>query len=292
MILKRKYKASIEEPTLEEQILLADHESLFGGVVDRTRNFEKALKYDITRCVLNIFSNTTITYNGRTDFFTDSFQRHLSDIFFTLHENGRCYLKFNELGGISDVSALKIGAVEIIDLSYKISNITQKQAANKAMELFGVAADCQFTTLNERGVMGIISPQKGVEVKNSAKGSFQHLINKAFGARGNQYKIAAVDMPMQYSQVTIPVKDLDILENKKEAIANVARIDGIQEDMILSGSTFDNTHQAIIQTYSDFKGVIYGWINQIESQLITLKSAQLYTVDFTGLPNIDQTKTI
>jgi hypothetical protein len=79
---------------------------------------------------------------------------------------------------------------------------------------------------------------------------------------------------------------LDLLLNKKDATGTVARIYGIGEDMIQSGSTFSNKDAAIIQTYSDYKGLIYGWISQIEDQLLSFRNPEQYEITFTGVPQL------
>jgi len=79
------------------------------------------------------------------------------------------------------------------------------------------------------------------------------------------------------------------LENEKRAVANVARIYGIQEDMILSGSTFDNKENAIIQTYTDFKGMMYNWIVQIEKErLASFRVLDKFDITFPGVPQMNK----
>jgi hypothetical protein len=82
------------------------------------------------------------------------------------------------------------------------------------------------------------------------------------------------------------------LENERNATAKVARLYGIQEDMILSGSTFDNKENAIIQTYTDYKGLIYDWITQIESEMLaSFRQMDGYNVTFPGVPQMNKTVT-
>ena len=97
---------------------------------------------------------------------------------------------------------------------------------------------------------------------------------------------------MNYTGVTLPIADLKLLENERAAVAKVARLYGIQEDMILSGSTFDNKENAIIQTYTDFKGLIYNWITQIEAEkLATVRRLDDYNITFPGVPQLNKKTT-
>ena len=58
--------------------------------------------------------------------------------------------------------------------------------------------------------------------------------------------------------------------------------------MIQGGSTFENKKESIVQTYSDYKGLIYNWISQIESQMISFRNIENYEVKFSGVPQLEE----
>ena len=290
---KLVYKANVDgDVSVEQQIIEAESELRHGHAIEHSRKFQISLRYDITRTVINIFSNSTIKYAGTITPFCDSLQRKLKDIFFSLHDNGYCFLQLDEKGRIIKIDNLS-GNVKLVDPAYEITNYTQKVAALKALEMYGVVTDSIYSVIDERGVMGMFSPQKDTIVKPGQALKLYESFKRLFGIKRGQRKFMITEVPMNYSGVSIPVKELELLENKKDATATVARIYGIQEDMILSGSTFDNKMNAIIQTYSDYKGLIYGWINQVESQLISFRKVDDYEITFTGIPqlNVEQNKT-
>jgi len=284
---KYTYKAHLDgSTTIEQQIEQVNRDSINGGY--RNKDFSECLKYDITRTVANIFGNSVITYNGNQDEYCQSLQGYLLDIYFALHDNGRCFLTYDN-GRITGVNKSK-GMVEIIDPAYRISKITQKQAAAKQLEFFGVVTNVQYSVLDERGMFGVFSPQKGEVVKESQKNKIYDSFKEIFGAKKGQRKFAITEIPMIYSGVNMPVKDLDLIENEKRATARVARVYGIQEDMILSGSTFDNKENAIIQTYTDYKGLIYDWITQIENELLaSFRIVDGFDITFPGVPQMNKT---
>lgn len=290
---KLVYKASLDgDITVEQQIEQANDDLLHNGAFTPKRKFEVSLRYDITRTVINILSNATIKYGGATTPICESFQKRLKDIFFKLHEYGFTWLRLDKQGRILSFDQ-NGGTIKLVDPAWEITGYTQKMAARKALEMYGVVTDSMFSVIDERGVLGIFSPDKGVELKPGAKEKFYEAFKKMFGIKRNQRKIALFEVPMTFSGVNLPVKDLDLLNNKKDATATVARIYGIQEDMILSGSTYDNKMNAIIQTYSDYKGLIYGWLNQYESQQISFRNVEAYEITFSGIPqmNVEQNKT-
>lgn len=284
---KYTYKAHLDgSTTIEQQIEQVNRDSINGGY--RNRDFSECLKYDITRTVANIFGNSVITYNGKTDEYCQSLQSYLLDIYFALHDNGRCFLTYDN-GRITGVNKSN-GMIEIVDPAYRISKITQKQAAHKQLEFFGVVTNVQYSVLDERGMFGVFSPQKGEVVKESQKNKIYESFQNIFGAKKGQRKFAITEVPMTYSGVNMPVKDLDLIENEKRATARVARVYGIQEDMILSGSTFDNKENAIIQTYTDYKGLIYDWITQIENELLaSFRLVDNFNITFPGVPQMNKT---
>ena len=280
------YKANLDgDCTVEQQIIEAEHDALHGVHVSVNRRFEKALIYDLTRTVCNIFSNASIKYNGLSTPLTKSLEVNLIDIFFAMHRDGRCFLKFDEHGAIECISK-SVGNVELIDPAYRISRLTQRSAAEKALEMYGVITDALFSVIDERGVMGMFSPQKDTIIKPNQAAKLYDAFRSIFGVKKGQRKFMVTEVPMNYSGVSIPVKDLDLLLNKKDATGTVARIYGIGEDMIQSGSTFANKDAAIIQTYSDYKGLIYGWISQIEDQLLSFRNPEQYEITFTGVPQL------
>lgn len=287
-LAKLIYKADIYgDLTVEQQIIEADYDSRKGLQRSREYKFEKALRYDITRTVINILSNSSIKYNGITNTLCESLQKKLTDIFFQLHDFGKCYLVIDTELRITEVNQVK-GNVQLIDPAYKITGFTQKVAADKALDMFGVVTDAAYSVIDERGVLGMFSPQKDTVVKPGAAEKLYNAVRELFGIKKGQRKFIVTEVPMTYSGVTIPVKDLDLLLNKKDAVATVARIYGIGEDMIQGGAIYANKENAIIQTYSDYKGLIYGWINQIESQLISFRSIENYEVTFSGVPQLEK----
>ena len=281
------YKANINgDLTVEEQIEQVKLDSIRGSYADR--NFSEALKYDVTRTVANIFGNSVITYNGIIDPFCESLQRNLLQIYFALHDSGQCYIVIGDDNRIEKVTTTKTN-ISIIDPAYDISKITQRRAALKALEMYGITTNAMYSIIDERGMLGVFSPAKDVTIKETQKNNLYSAFKDLFGVKKGQRKYAITEIPMTYSGVSIPVKELELLENERRATAKVARIYGIQEDMILSGSTFDNKENAIIQTYTDFKGLIYNWITQIESDLLaTFRILDNYNVTFPGVPQMNK----
>lgn len=286
------YKASLDgDVTVEQQIIDAENDSIKGSSHSREMKFEYALRYDITRTVINILSNSSIKYNGGTTPFCESLQKKLTDIFFQLHDHGTCFLKVDEKMRILEVNQ-KGGSIKLVDPAFEITGFTQKVAARKALDMYGVVTDAAYSVIDERGVMGMFSPQKDTVVKSSQLSKLMDSFKYLFGVKKGQRKFMITEVPMTYSGVALPIADLNLLENKKDAVATVARIYGIGEDMIQGGAIFANKQNAIIQTYSDYKGLIYTWINQIESQVISFRNIENYEVTFSGVPQlIQQTQT-
>ena len=290
MILNGKYiyKANINgDMTLEQQIEQVKDDSIRAGYADR--NFQESLRYDITRTVANIFGNSDIKYNGSNDTFCNSLQKHLLEIYFALHDNGYCYLQFDD-ERITGVTTQKTGC-KIIDPAYTISKITQKRAGQKQLEMYGIVTNVMYSVLDERGMFGMFSPEKGETVKASQIEKMYTSFRELFGGKKGQRKFGITEIPMRYSGVNIPVAELQLLENEKRAVANVARIYGIQSDMILTGATFDNKENAIIQTYTDFKGMIYNWITQIDNEcVLMIRSLDKFDITFPGVPQMNKPK--
>lgn len=291
LFAKGRYKGDLEGGTnLDYLIEVVNSDSITNGTLTSDREFERALKYDITRTIVNILSNATITYAGQSDKFCLSLQKNLVDLFYELHEKGKTFLRLDADRQIVEVSSTnRNGSVEIVDKAYEISKITQKKAVEKALEMYGVVTNTMYSVLDERGMLGVFSPAKDTVIKPSQTDKIYEAFRKLFGTKKGQRKFAIVDVPLTYSGVNIQVKDMELLANKKDAVASVARLFGIQEDMILSGSTFDNKENAIIQTYTDYKGLIYSYINQIESQIISLnRNIENYNVTFPGVPQMNK----
>lgn len=285
------YKADIDgNLTVEQQITEAERDSLRGVEASREYKFEIALRYDITRTVCNILSNASIKYGGKTTPFCESLQKKLNEIFFALHKFGVCFLTIDERGAIIDINQVK-GQVELHDPAYKISGFTQASAARKALDMYGVVTDAAYSVIDERGAMVVFSPQKDTVVKPGQSAKLYESFRSIFGIKKGQRKAMLTEIPMNVSSVTLPVGELKLLENKKDAVGTVARIYGIGEDMIQSGAILANKENAIIQTYSDYKGLIYGWINQIESQQISFRSVENYEITFPGVPQMTLTQT-
>jgi hypothetical protein len=288
---KLVYKADINgDLTVEQQIIVADNLAFDAGRHDHNNDFKEALVYDMTRTIINILSNATIKFQGQTNSLCLGLQNNLVAIFFELYKYGYCYLIFDESGSIIDITTThgKLGAVKIVDAAWKQTGITQQKASDNAMSMYEVVSNAMFSIVDERGVMGMFSPPANTDIKPRQSEKLADMFRTFFGAKKKQRKFAVSEIPMTYSAIPIPVEEMKLLENKKDATATVARIYGIQEDMILSGSTFDNKENAIIQTYSDYKGVIYNWITQIVRQRVELINPDNYDVTFPSVPQLNK----
>ncbi len=288
---KLRYKADINgDLTIEEMVIDADKLAFDGQTHSVDKDFKKALFYDISRTIINILSNATIKFMGTQTQFCRQLQNNLVDIFFLVYENGYCFVVFDETGSISKVTKQQNipGSIKIVDKAFDKTGINQKKAADKALDMYGVVTNANFSIIDERGVLGLFAPPSGTDIKPRQSEGLAKMFREFFGAKKGQKKYAVSEIPMTYQQIPIPVKDLDLLNNKKDATATVARIFGIQEDMILSGSTFDNKENAIIQTYTDYKGVIYNWITQIVMQRVDLINPDSYDVTFPGVPQMNK----
>jgi hypothetical protein len=285
------YKAHVDgDCTLEQQIEQVNSDSIHGYNVHH--KFEEALKYDVTRTVCNILGNSVIKYKGFQDPFCESLQRNLTKIYFALHDSGQCFIKLDDEGNVKDVNK-SIGNIKVVDPAYTISKITQRHAAEQQLRMYGLVTNVSYSVLDERGMFGVFSPEKGEIIKESQTKKMYDAFKTIFGAKKHQRKFAITEIPMKYSGVSMPIAELQLLEKEKNAVSNVARIFGIQEDMILSGSTFDNKENAIIQTYTDFKGMIYDWITQIEDEkLASFRSVDGYEITFPGVPQMNQQNTV
>lgn len=278
------------DTTIEQQVIEADYLSRKGATYT-SKEFDKALQYEVTRVVINILSNASIKYNGVTTPLCDSIQEHLVKIFYTLHDNGYCYLQVedNKIKYVSD----RLGNVKIVDQVTERTGITQRFAVKKQLEMYGVVTDVKFSIIDERGVLGIFTPEKDVVIKKGAESKFYESMRNFFGAKKGQAKFNVTEYPMRYIPITLPISDMNLMENEKMALGNVARIMGIQEDMMLRGATYDNKENAIVQTYTDYKGYIYNIIQQMEKQLVSIpvRTMELYDVTFTGVPQLTKTDT-
>lgn len=285
------YRASVDgDCTIEQQIEQVNSDSIHG--YNRHHEFEEALKYDITRTVCNILGNSVIKYKGEQDQFCESLQKNLTKIYFALHDSGQCMIKLDSNGNIVDINKTT-GNIKIVDPAYSISKITQRHAAEQQLRMYGLVTNVSYSVLDERGMFGVFSPEKGEIIKESQIKKMYDAFKTIFGAKKGQRKFAITEIPMKYSGISMPIQEMQLLENEKNAKSNVARIFGIQEDMILSGSTFDNKENAIIQTYTDYKGMIYDWITQIEDEkLASFRTVDGYEITFPGVPQMNKQNTL
>lgn len=273
------YRATVDGCTVEQQITDATYDSIYGETAV-TNDFTRSLKYDLTNLVCGILGNASIRYAGQGNQFTESLQKHLIDIFFTIHKYGECFLNVDDKMRVTGVSEKK-GNFHVYDKAWKVSGYTQKTAVDEQMKMYGVVSNARYSIINEHGMMGVFSPKAGTEMKVKATEAMYAKFRTIFGIKSGQRKMVVTEVPMDYNGVTLPVAQLQLLDNEKRAIARIAHIMGIEEDMIISGSTFDNKEKAIVQTYANFKGKIYDWIQQIEKQtLFSFNIVENYEVSF------------
>ena len=100
------------------------------------------------------------------------------------------------------------------------------------------------------GALGILSGST-MPMQQQEKNNFLDNLKKNFGIRKNQWQILLFQNPVDFKQMTLPVKELEIANKIKDEIMAIAGYFNVPYDLIpFSGkSTYDNQEQAIISFY-------------------------------------------
>lgn len=102
------------------------------------------------------------------------------------------------------------------------------------------------------GALGLMS-SKAMPIPQADKDEFNKELKEKYGIREDQFQILLFDTPVDFQQMTLPIKDLQLDERIKDEIKILAGYFNVPYDLLpVSGqSTYANQEQAIRQFYAN-----------------------------------------
>jgi len=150
---------------------------------------------------------------------------------------------FDDIIGTQDDSALLLPDSRMRGLEYNVSNII---GANKSRN----------TLINKRGAIGILSNDSKDSVgalpldpkeKEELQSDF-----KRYGLTGQQWQVIVTNANLKWQQMSVPVKDLMLLEGVEADIKELARAYGYPVEMLgITEVKYENKKYSKKELYSD-----------------------------------------
>lgn len=146
------------------------------------------------------------------------------------------------------------------------------------------------------GALGLLS-SKDMPMSTADKDEYNKQLKEKYGIRKEQYQILLFDTPVDFKQMTLPVKDLALDERIKDEVKLLCGYFGVPYDLIpIAGqSTYANQEQALRQFYSECIsplaeiGLTIGRQIIRESSDLILSTRLTFTID--NVPELEDDRT-
>lgn len=153
----------------------------------------------------------------------------------------------------NDVKIDKNGKVENFDVVYYSEKYMYERKSDfsiikETLDAIDIYANGDLNLCQNFGALGILTG-KGLPTSPADKDAFQQELKHSYGIQREKKQILLTTMPLDFKQMTLPVKQLELMEKITEHMKLLCRYFCVPTDLIIGGSTFNNQAQATINFY-------------------------------------------
>ena len=133
---------------------------------------------------------------------------------------------------------------------YRFENKTDFQIVRGLLRELGTYKDAIQNTTNNLGAIGILSGGN-LPVNPQEKQEFIDNLKSKYGINSDKNNILVTTMPLNFSVMQFPVKELELDEKVKECYTLLCNYFQVPVDMIFGNSTYANAEQALRNFYTN-----------------------------------------
>lgn len=147
--------------------------------------------------------------------------------------------------------------VLFVDPFYRATNKTQKHALMPYIDMLDVVNNADLNLLKNYGAMGVLSPessqfQDGV-FDDKAREELQKDYNQSHGITFGKWALLITKKPVKFSPITLPIKELEIADKRKTAIAEILQFENIPKELhaLFESAKYANRNEAELDMYGN-----------------------------------------
>lgn len=147
--------------------------------------------------------------------------------------------------------------VLFVDPFFKAADKTQRHALMPYLDMLDVVNNADLNLLKNYGALGVLSPessqfQDGV-FDDKAREEMQNEYNKSHGITFGKWALLITKKPVKFSPITLPIKELEIPDKRKAAIAEILQFENIPKELhaLFENAKYSNRNEAELDMYGN-----------------------------------------
>lgn len=179
---------------------------------------------------------------------------------------------------------------------YQLTGKSDLQMIKENIRTIDIFKDGDLNLTASGGALGILSG-KGMAMNQRDKLAFEHELKNTFGIEGRKRQILISNAELDFKQMKLDVKDLQLIEKIREEIKFLCGFFNIPYDLVpFSGqSTYANQEQAIVNLYRNCISPIAEQLLMILRSIVVKNRAmgvysETITFTFDNVPELENDK--
>lgn len=147
--------------------------------------------------------------------------------------------------------------VLFVDPFLRATDKTQRHALMPYLDMLDVVNNADLNLLKNYGAMGVLSPessqfQDGV-FDDKAREEMQKDYTKSHGITFGKWALLITKKPVKFSPITLPIKELEIPDKRKTAIAEILQFENIPKELhaLFESAKYANRNEAELDMYGN-----------------------------------------
>jgi hypothetical protein len=138
--------------------------------------------------------------------------------------------------------------------TYKMLKLSDFSVLNPILKKIELLENSDSSLIENYGAMGIISPRDGEFIKDETREVIQNQYNDNYGLKFGKWKIIIADRPLTFTQINLPIRELQISQKISDAILNLIAYFDIPSELhplFSKNATYENKKHAEIALYDN-----------------------------------------
>ena len=149
------------------------------------------------------------------------------------------------------------GIVTVLDDVYQSTGKTMRETLRPHLDMLNTVNDSDLNLIMNYGAMGILSPENSANsdgvLSEKNKDELQEEYQKRYGVRFGRWAILITRQPVKFQRIELPIKELELNEKRKIAMASVLQFLNIPKELhaMFESAKYANRNEAELDMYSN-----------------------------------------
>ena len=149
------------------------------------------------------------------------------------------------------------GIVTVLDEIYRSTGKTMLETLRPHLDMINTVNDSDINLILNYGAMGILSPENSANsdgvLSDKDRKNLQDEYQQRYGVRFGRWAVLITRQPVKFQRVELPIKELELNEKRKAAMASVLQFLNIPKELhsMFDSAKYANRNEAELDMYSN-----------------------------------------